>query len=427
MMRRSFLGLTTPRFQYDTLIGKLPAPVNIATPEQATFLIEGQPGRLNNVMLQKGDSVKTGQKISLADPFGAYAISSVTGRVASIEPFPAESGRNYTAVSIEVSNADVQDVSFESLCDRPTREIAESYLSFLPGDLSFKALNDSGKPIHTLVINAVDRDLLVVTARYAIAARLHDLKNGIGILKSITGIDNIVLAVPRDTLQGHGEIGASAISIDTTYPYGHPYFIARRLVGHDFPVNQKFQELGLFFLSAEAVISLGRSFADKKIAVTKLMTFVDKDGNRSLVSAKIGTPIGDIFKTFHLSLHDQDRIIIGGPMRGHTVFSESYPVQPGTDAIMVQDRSDIALVSDYPCINCGECIRVCPARIQVNLLVRFLEAGRYEDAADNYDLFSCLDCGLCSFVCVSRIPIFQFITLAKYELGKMNAEETRND
>ena len=66
---------------------------------------------------------------------------------------------------------------------------------------------------------------------------------------------------------------------------------------------------------------------------------------------------------------------------------------------------------------------MCPARIQVNLLVRFLEAGLYEEAARSYDLASCLECGLCSYVCVSKIPIFQYIRLAKYELERMAMEE----
>ena len=51
-------------------------------------------------------------------------------------------------------------------------------------------------------------------------------------------------------------------------------------------------------------------------------------------------------------------------------------------------------------------------------------AGHYEEAADNYDLFSCIECGLCSFVCVSKIPIFQYIKLAKYELDRAKASET---
>ena len=68
-------------------------------------------------------------------------------------------------------------------------------------------------------------------------------------------------------------------------------------------------------------------------------------------------------------------------------------------------------------------MRICPANVPVNLLVRFLEAGQYEEAADNYDLYSCIDCGLCSYVCVSKIPIFQYIRLAKYELDRAKTAE----
>ncbi|MBW1993030.1 MAG: 4Fe-4S dicluster domain-containing protein, partial [Deltaproteobacteria bacterium] len=116
----------------------------------------------------------------------------------------------------------------------------------------------------------------------------------------------------------------------------------------------------------------------------------------------------------------------GGPMRGTCVYREEYPVLPDTDALFIQDRQNITLASDYPCINCGECIRVCPAKIPVNMLIRFLEAGQYETAADQYDLYSCIDCGLCSFVCVSKIPIFQYIRLAKYELSRSQSSEASN-
>jgi len=94
---------------------------------------------------------------------------------------------------------------------------------------------------------------------------------------------------------------------------------------------------------------------------------------------------------------------------------------------MIQDHKDIPYVSDYPCINCGECVRACPARMQVNMLIRILEAGHYEEALESYDLDSCLQCGLCSFVCVSKIPIFQYIRLAKYELARTRLLEAANE
>jgi electron transport complex protein RnfC len=86
----------------------------------------------------------------------------------------------------------------------------------------------------------------------------------------------------------------------------------------------------------------------------------------------------------------------------------------------------ISCVSNNACINCGECVRICPAKIQVNMLVRFLEAGLYDDAVDRYDLFSCIECGLCSYVCTAKIPVFQYIRLSKQELARIQSAEAEN-
>ena len=147
-----------------------------------------------------------------------------------------------------------------------------------------------------------------------------------------------------------------------------------------------------------AVASLGEAVEHRSPHPNrKLITVANKAGSLKLVSAVVGTPIGDILQAIGITMEEKDRLVIGGPMTGKAVYSEDFPVEPDTSAIIVQDRSDVSYVSDYPCINCGDCIRICPVDIPVNMLVRFLggRAVRTMPLDHVSDLSSsCIECGL---------------------------------
>jgi electron transport complex protein RnfC len=282
------------------------------------------------------------------------------------------------------------------------------------------------KPIRTIVVYGGNTDLLVTTNQFVVESEIDAITRGIAVLKEMTGVEDVILAVPRDLVPGFGHTGATFKAVDTVYPSGHPVMIMADVLGRPVPAGKTPEDLGVAFFTAEATASIGRAYATGRVPVSKILTFVEKDGTAHLVSARVGTPVGDIFKLYGVEAWELDRIIFGGPMTGSAIYSEGHPVQPDTDCLMIQAREDIPHVSDYPCVNCGECNRICPTKIAVNMLVRFLEAGQYETAADEYDLYSCVECGLCSFVCVARIPIFQYIRLAKYELARMAAAEETN-
>ncbi|MFC1813982.1 4Fe-4S dicluster domain-containing protein [Thermodesulfobacteriota bacterium] len=429
MIKRPFVSLTKPRIETKQLALTAPEPREISPAKNVTLLLESPydpSGIRDTVAIGKGETVKTGQKLSLSGDSNTYVVSTVTGTVSSVSSFVGDFGRSYTAISIDVSEEEEMDDQFEKVAEDPSMETVVSFLAGLPGNPSFKSFSDPDKPINTIVVCGVDGDLLLATNQYALVSGTDAIKNGINILKKITGVDNVIMAVPQHLMQEGAATGAEARAVDVEYPATLPHAIMQNALGQVVPAGKTFEDMGVCFFSAEAVASIGTAFNTGRMPFAKMLTLVNKDGSQALVSAVVGTPIRDIFAAFDISINEGDRIIIGGPMRGSSVYSEDYPVQPDTDGIMVQDSGDIPLVSDYPCINCGECVRTCPVKVPVNMLVRYLEAGQYEDAAEEYDLYSCIECGLCSFVCVTKMPIFQYIKVAKYELGRMSLAEATN-
>ncbi|MGD8210713.1 MAG: 4Fe-4S dicluster domain-containing protein [Desulfobacterales bacterium] len=423
MLKKSFFGLSRSQIEYELLPARLPEPDRVA-PSKKVTLFHTRNGHQNApAALQVGDKVKTGQKISLFADDPAYVTSSVTGTISSISPHSGDFGKTYNAIDIDIDENEVLDDQFKSQVQRPDLAGIIDYLSFLPGNPQLSALSDPETNIHTIIIMGTDSDLLIGTNQAIVKSRLDAVQKGIGILRDVTGIEKIFLITAGESMQGYGHIGAQVKNIDTAYPAALPHMVMKNVLGEVVPAGKTCTDMGVCFLTAEATAAIGNAFSDQQIPVRKILTLVTKDGKQRLIETAIGTPIRDILATYDVSINEEDRIIFGGPMAGSAVYSLDHPVMPDTDGVVVIDRSDAAYASDYPCINCGDCVRVCPTRIQVHMLVRFLEAGQYEEAADNYDLHSCIECGLCSFVCVSKIPIFQYIRLAKYELERAAASE----
>jgi electron transport complex protein RnfC len=426
MRKRSFFGLSKPSFHYELATGAVADPVAIPTPETVTLYIKQELKRTSG-SLKVGTPVKTGQRLILNEGDDICAISSVTGTICAIAPFLADYGRAWTAVTIQTEGSDSADTEFVDASQSPTLQTLNRYLAACPGEPDIAPLMDPRNPVHTIVIYGGNADLLIDTSLYVLKTNGDALNAGIEVLRKATGIDAIVIVVPEESVQNYsGHLDARIQSVPSQYPYAQPLMVLHHLTGR-LPDEKGMASMGVHFMRAEAVAAIGQAFSTGSLPVEKTVAVIDKQGTKHLARARVGTPVGALLKTFGVQINDQDKIIFGGPMTGSAIYSEDLPIGPDTDAILVQDKSVIPLYSDYPCINCGDCVRICPSNVPVNLLVRFLEAGQYTEGADLYDLYSCIECGLCSYVCVSRIPIYQYIKLAKYEIGRITSAEELNE
>ena len=423
MVKKAFWGLSTSQINYEMLPVHLPETEKIPTPQRITLLHPKNNALNVPSTLAIGDAVKTGEKLSLYPDQNDYVISPVTGTIAALSPYTGDFGKSYIAIAITPEGDEIIDDTFQQQSQSPTLELLCEYLVGAPGNPPLSLLADSNGGINTIIIRGLDPDPTVATSQYIAQSRFNDLKKGIQILKQVASVRDIILITAGESVQGYGHIGAQVKGVKTTYPSALPHMVMKDVLGQVVPAGKTCEELGVCFITAEAVISIGSAFESGQIPTSKILTYIQKDGTRKIVETCIGTPIRDILEAYGETVNEFDRIILGGPMTGSAVYALEHPVQPDTDSVIVMDRDKAAYVSDYPCLNCGECVRTCPAQIQVHMLVRYLEANQYENAADSYDLHSCIECGLCSYVCVSKIPIFQYIKLAKYELKRAMTPE----
>ncbi len=362
----------------------LSGPVkNGPTPSQVSLALAGY-----EPLLAPGDAVMVGTKVAQASIAGHGDLHSpVCGTIEDVV------GLNEFSMLIKAEG----DESVEPL------SLAQLSKADLKTALAELGINANRLPrAKTLIINAMPPQPGILVHEQLLSDHRPTISKGLEAAKRIIEPSQIILAsISADA----ASLGNCAVKhLPAVHPGGMDPLVIKAITGRETTKNTAIISVLELFLLGQVM--------ETGLPVTETILTVNNEN----ICAKIGTCLGDLLDQAGLKPSDRDRVIIGGLMCGEAAVDLAQGITRDSQAIQIIPHGAYPPVQDNPCLNCGECVLYCPARILPNMISRSAEFCLFERARQ-YDVNACLECGLCGYHCPGRRPLLQYIRLAKKELA----------
>jgi len=429
MARRSFRGGVHPPDQkMYTARKKID---NIPLPERVFIPLQQHIGAPAEPVVEKGDTVKTGQIIGKASKFVSLPVhASISGTVASIAKHPHPLGKDLLAIEIESDEKDSwknlpKAIESDSLsADDKKKRIWDAGIAGMGGatfPTHVKLTPPPEKPIDTLIINGVECEPFLTSDHRLMLENSDELLSGAEIMADILKTDKIIIGIEDNKPDAirifrkktSKKKSFTVLSFHVKYPQGGEKQLIKAATGREVPAGGLPMDVGCIVQNVGTALAVFHAVARQAPLIDRIVTVtgtgIKKPKN---LRVRIGTPVSNLIEYCGGYTADQIKIINGGPMMGISQWTDRVPVVKGTSGILVMKDKDIDIPEEQPCISCARCVDICPMRLTPNLIATLVEYERL-DAAQKNRLFDCIECGSCSFICPAKRHLVQYIKLGK--------------
>lgn len=416
------------------------SPIEILPPpRQVVIPVSQHIGASATPVVNKGDTVKTGEVIATSQGFVSANIhSSVSGKVLKVDRMADSTG--YKQLSVVI---DVEGDEWEPSVNRSgdiVRDIALSREEIVKkcGNMGIVGMGGATFPSHVklsvppgkkceiLIINGVECEPYLTSDHRIMLERGEELLIGVTILMKALGVEEALIGIENNkpdaitnllTLAA-GFKGISVHPLKIKYPQGGEKQLIKSLINREVPSGKLPIEVGTVVHNVGTAIAVYEAIQKNKPLIERVVTVTGKELKRPCnLLVRIGTPVSELIEYAGGMPETTGKIVNGGPMMGKAINTPDVPVTKGTSGIILFPESEAVRTPLSACIRCGKCISACAMGLEPFLLMTLASKGLTQKM-EKEKIMDCMECGSCSYICPASRPLLDYIRLGKQLTGK---------
>lgn len=411
-------------------------PIEILpAPAQAILPLDQHSGLHSKPIVQAGERVLRGQPIAApSGEISTWLHAPISGHVIAIEERPATTQAGANAPCIVIEN-DGRDELFEHPRIPDWRElqpnellerISQGGIVGLGGaafPTSAKLSTASEARIRTVLLNGVECEPYISCDEMLMRERAADIVLGAQLLVRALEASHCTIVLEAGSNESESALRAAVDALDRSiqiaiapdlYPAGGERQLIAAVCGEEVPFAGLPADIGILCQNVGTAAAIAKWIRDGEPLMSRIVT-VTGDGvhqPRNL-EVRIGAPIRELIEHCGGYTSRMQQLLMGGTMMGIALPDDSLPIVKATNCVIAASALDLQpRAAEMPCIRCGNCSAVCPARLLPQQLHLNAMAGDL-NGLERYGLMDCIECGCCDYVCPSQIPLVERFRRAK--------------